>query len=68
MKQFERVDTSPGYDEHGKIVHMVTSGGYVMVKRPRCAPFVLSLKQWAKIPKQDRRTSEINIRTPEKQE
>jgi hypothetical protein len=39
-----------------------------MVKRPRCAPFVLSLKQWAKIPKQDHRTSEINIRTPEQQE
>lgn len=58
MKQFERVDTSLGYDEHGKIIHMVTSGGYVMVKRPRCTPFVLSLKQWAKIPKQDRRTPE----------
>lgn len=52
MKQFERVNPSPGYDAHGKIVHMVTSGGYVMVKRPRCAPFVLTLKEWAKIPKE----------------
>jgi hypothetical protein len=52
MKQFERVDSAPGYDKHGKIVHMVTSGGYVMVKRPRCMPFVLSLKEWAQIPKQ----------------
>jgi hypothetical protein len=52
MKSFERVDTRPGYDDHGKIVHMVTSGGYVMVKRPRCMPFILTLKEWAKIPKQ----------------
>ena len=37
MKNFERVDVRPAYDEHGKIVHMVTSGGYVMVKRPYCA-------------------------------
>lgn len=51
MKQFERVDTAPGYDEIGKIIHMVASGGYVMVKRPRCVPFVLTLKEWAKIPK-----------------
>ena len=67
MKSFERVDTAPGYDEHEKIVHMVTSGGYVMAKRPRCAPFVLTLKEWAKIPKEppsvqfkptDRRTPE----------
>lgn len=52
MKNFERVDTRPAYDEHGKIMHMVTSGGYVMVKRPRCTPVVLSLKQWAKLSKE----------------
>lgn len=52
MKNFERVDTRPGYDERGKIVHMVTSGGYVMVRRPRCIPFVLALKEWARIPKE----------------
>ena len=52
MKNFERVDTRPAYDAHGKIMHMVTSGGYVMVKRPRCGPFVLSLKEWAKLPKE----------------
>lgn len=52
MKNFERVDTRPGYDRYGKILHMATSGGYVMVHRPRALPFVLSLKQWAKIPKE----------------
>jgi hypothetical protein len=51
VKNFERVDTRPGYDKYGKIVHMVTSGGYVMVKRPRTTPFVLSLKEWARISK-----------------
>ena len=52
MKQFERVDTAPAYDDYGKIIHMVTSGGYVMVKRPRCTPFVLTLKEWARLGKQ----------------
>jgi len=52
MKQFERVDTRPAYDALGKIIHMVTSGGYVMVKRPRCVPFVLTLKEWAELPKE----------------
>jgi hypothetical protein len=52
MKNFERVDIRPAYDAHGKIVHMVTSGGYVMVKRPHAMPFVLSLKEWAKLPKE----------------
>lgn len=47
----ERVDTSPGYDHLGKISHMVTSGGYVMVHRPRAMPFVMSIKEWAKLPK-----------------
>lgn len=51
MKNFERVDTAPAYDKHGKLMHMATSGGYVMVKRPRAMPFVLSLKEWAKLPK-----------------
>jgi hypothetical protein len=28
---------------------MARSGGYVMVRRPRCIPFVLSEKQWMKL-------------------
>jgi hypothetical protein len=52
MKNFERVDTRPGYDQYGKILHMVTSGGYVMVKRARAHPFVMPIKDWAKIPKE----------------
>lgn len=52
MKSFERVDTRPAYDKQGKIMHMVTSGGYVMVKRPKAMPFVLTLKEWAKLPKE----------------
>lgn len=51
MKAFERVNTAPAFDQYGKIIHMVTSGGYVMVKRPRKMPFVLTLKDWAKLPK-----------------
>lgn len=57
MKAFERVDTRPAYDQYGKLLHMVTSGGYVMVKRPRCAPIVLSLKEWAKLPKESSNAS-----------
>lgn len=49
MKNFEVVDTTPIEDRLGKISYMCRSGGYVMVKRPRMAPFVLSLKQWAKL-------------------
>ena len=52
MKTFERVDTRPGYDTTGKILHLVTSGGYVMVKRPRERPYVLTLKEWARISKE----------------
>ena len=32
---------------------MGRSGGYVMVRRPRCFPFVLSEKEWAKLPLMD---------------
>ena len=52
MKNFERVDTCPAYDHYGKILHMVTSGGYVMVKRKGARPFVLSLKEWARLSKE----------------
>jgi hypothetical protein len=52
MKNFERVDPRPGYDHIGKIVYMTQSGRYVMVRRPRGAPFCLTLKYWAKLPKE----------------
>ena len=52
MKAFEKVDHRPAYDKHGLIRFMCESGGYVMVRRPRCMPFVLTLKEWAKLPKQ----------------
>lgn len=29
---------------------MARSGGYVMVRRPRCSPFVLTEKEWAAMP------------------
>jgi hypothetical protein len=45
------IDQAPAYDMHGKVMFMVRSGGYVMVKRPRCAPFVLTEKEWRKLPK-----------------
>jgi hypothetical protein len=49
MKDYERVDPQDGYDEHGRIIYCCRSGGYVMVKRPKAKPFVLSLKEWAKV-------------------
>lgn len=33
-----------------RIRFMARSGGYVMVRRPRCVPFCLTEKQWAKLP------------------
>jgi hypothetical protein len=41
-------------------MHMVTSGGYVMVKRPRATPFVITLKEWAKLPKQPMAARSMN--------
>ncbi len=52
MKAFEMVDQRDAYDSTGKIMFLCRSGGYVMVKRPRAIPFVLSLKEWAKISKE----------------
>jgi len=33
-----------------RLRYMTRSGGYVMVRKPRCCPFVLSEKEWAKLP------------------
>ena len=52
-KGWERVDHRPAYTSHGvKVIHMVTSGGYVMVKEARQRPFVLTLKEWANLTKE----------------
>lgn len=53
MQPYDKVDTRPAKDKEGKIIFLVKSGGYVMVKRPKSKPFVLTLKEWAKIPKSD---------------
>lgn len=34
----------------GKVRLLARSGGYVMVRRQRCMPFVLTEKQWAAMP------------------
>lgn len=34
----------------GKVRFMARSGGYVMCRRPRCMPFVLSERQWLNLP------------------
>lgn len=31
-----------------KVRYMACSGGYIMARRPRCMPFVLSEKEWGK--------------------
>ena len=37
------------YDESGPIVAMAVAKGYVMARRPKCVPFVLSVKAWFKL-------------------
>lgn len=37
------------YDKTGPIKAMAYADGYVMVRRPYCAPWVLSLKDWGKL-------------------
>ncbi len=34
------------YDIHGAIRCMVVADGYLMVRRPRAAPFILTKKEW----------------------
>lgn len=34
----------------GKVRFMTRSGGYVMARRPRCVPFVMSEKEWNRLP------------------
>ncbi|MBC8642964.1 hypothetical protein IAG25_40100 [Caballeronia sp. EK] len=46
------IDTKGRYDKHGEIRYMTRSGEYVMCRRPRCMPFVLSEKDWNTLPNQ----------------
>jgi hypothetical protein len=38
--------TERRFDCHGEIRLMARADGHVMVRRPRCMPFVLTEKQW----------------------
>lgn len=33
-----------------RVRFMVRSGGYVMCRRPHCTPYVLSEKEWRRLP------------------
>ena len=49
----DRIDLRPdakGEPLNDRIRYMVRSGGYVMVRKPRSMPFVLTDKEWAKLP------------------
>jgi hypothetical protein len=37
-------------EPHDRLRYMARSGGYVMVRKPGAMPFVLSEKEWAKLP------------------
>lgn len=37
-------------NDGGKLRYMTQSGGYVMVRRPRCMPFVMIEKKWRNLP------------------
>lgn len=39
--------------DYGRVRFMARSGGYVMCRRPRAMPFVLTEKEWAKMPLYD---------------
>lgn len=42
--RFPHVKKHP--ENGGKVVLMARSGGFVMVRRPRCVPFVVHEKEW----------------------
>lgn len=55
-------DSAPAYDLHGRINFMFRSGGYVMCRRPRKAPFVLTEKDWRKLPKVEAAGANFEVR------
>lgn len=38
------------HPDFSRVRLMARSGGYVMVRKPHCMPFVLSEKEWARLP------------------
>lgn len=44
-------DPAIAYDHIGPIRYVTRASGYVMVRRPHCIPFVMSERDWAKLPK-----------------
>ena len=48
----DRIDlrTAVAYPKRARIRLMARSGGYVMVRKAACVPFVLTEKEWAKLP------------------
>ncbi|MCG7324324.1 hypothetical protein [Achromobacter sp. ACRQX] len=61
MKQFEMVDRFDKQDEHGRLIYMCHSGGYVMAKRPRAFPKVFTLKDWAKLERYSRPITPVTL-------
>lgn len=41
---------SDRYWRGGRIKYMTHAKGYVMARRPRCAPFVITEKEWRQLP------------------
>jgi hypothetical protein len=41
------------YDHYGPLRAMAIADNYVMCRRPRCAPWVLSVKDWLKLSETD---------------
>jgi hypothetical protein len=46
MSESKRFDTRDRFDERGLIKFMAQADGYVMVRRPRGMPFVLTANKW----------------------
>jgi hypothetical protein len=40
-------------DTHGRLRCIVEAEGHVMVRRPRCFPFVMSVRDWQALPLAD---------------
>lgn len=49
LKREWREIYEPRSDEHGPLVYMANADGYVMVRRPRAVPFVMTETGWRKL-------------------
>lgn len=50
MSELTEAEKSPRGDNIGEIRFMAEKDGYVMCRRPHCMPFVLSKKDWTRLP------------------